>query len=44
MIFFYKCISIGVTEQIVNSIIVFAASFKILINKVSRKEKLLSTK
>ena len=28
MIFFYKCICIKVTEQIVNQITVFAANFK----------------
>ena len=34
MIFFYKCISIKVTEQIVNPIIVFAANnFKVLKNE-----------
>ena len=32
MIFFHKRISIKVTEQIVNSIIVFAANFKALKN------------
>ena len=30
MICFYKCISIKVTEQIVNPVIVFVANFKFL--------------
>ena len=29
MIFFYMCISIKVTEQIVNEIVVFAANFRV---------------
>ena len=33
MIFFYKCISIKFTEQIVNTIIVFAANIKVLKNE-----------
>ena len=33
MIFFYECISVKLTEQIVNKIIVFAANFKVLKNK-----------
>ena len=32
MLFFYNCISIKVTEQIVNPFIVFAANFKVLEN------------
>ena len=39
MIFFYKCISIKVTEQNVNPIRVFAANFKVLKMKVNRIEK-----
>ena len=33
MIFFYECIIIKVTEQIVNPIILFAANFKVLKNE-----------
>ena len=33
MIYFYKCISIEVTEIIVNPIIVFTANFKALENE-----------
>ena len=33
MIFFYKCIRIKVTEQILNQIIGFAAIFKVLKNE-----------
>ena len=40
MIFFNKCISIQITEQIVNPIIVFAANFKALKMKINRIEKL----
>ena len=39
MIFFYKFISIKVTKQIVDPIIVFAANFKVLTMKVNRIEK-----
>ena len=35
MKFLYKCISIKVTEQIVNPITVFAPNFKVLKMKVS---------
>ena len=34
MTFFYKCISIKVTEQIGNPIIVFSANFKVLKNEI----------
>ena len=39
MIFFYKCISMKVTEHIVNPILVFAANFKVSKNesKLDRK-------
>ena len=40
--FFYECISIKVTEQKVNPIIVFVAHFKIWKVKVKRLEKLRS--
>ena len=33
MLFFYKCISIKATEQIVNLIIVFSDIFKVLKNE-----------
>ena len=36
--FFYKCISIKVTEQIFNLIIVFAANFKVLKNGIGYKK------
>ena len=39
MIFFYKYISIKVTQQIVDPIIVFAPNFKVLKMKVDRIEK-----
>ena len=40
MKFYYECISIKVTEQIVNPIIVFSANFKVLKNesKYDRKK------
>ena len=38
MVFLYKCISLIVTEQMVNRINVFAANFKVLWMKVNKIE------
>ena len=39
MLFFYKCITIKVTEQILNPIIVFTANLKILKNESKKVQK-----